>query len=223
MGTVLGAVRDADVMNASLMATSQGKLRLPGSDGVAVLRAKLAAERAKAVAGVDEALSSQRYLDLLDRLHAAASRPPLTGVANNASKSRRATKVMPKVVGRRWRRMKKKVAAGGESPSDEELHGIRIAAKNLRYASELCEPVMGKAAKKTAKLAENVQTVLGEYHDASALIDWLAQAGTAGRGRSGFAAGVLTAEQDRRRRKLAKKWRHQWAALSGPDHRRWLG
>lgn len=66
------------------------------------------------------------------------------------------------------------------TPSDEQLHGIRIAAKNLRYSCELSRPVVGKAAGKTARLAENLQTVRGEYHDASGPIDWLTQAGTTG-------------------------------------------
>jgi CHAD domain-containing protein len=97
-----------------------------------------------------------------------------------------------------------------------------MAAKNLRHSSELSEPVIGKPTHKTAKLAKNIQTVLGEHHDASAAIEWLAQASRTTAGRSGFAAGVLTSEQDRRRRKLAHNWWRQWAKLSRPSARRWL-
>jgi CHAD domain-containing protein len=222
MGTVLGTVRDADVISASLRSTGSTQVQPPGCDSVAELRTKLAAERVKAVMGLGEALGSQRYLDLLDRLHAATSQPPLISGSDNGRGPLPASKLMPRLVRRRWRRMEKKVATAGKSPSAEELHRIRIAAKNLRYACELSQPVIGKAAKRTAKLAEGVQTVLGDYHDASALIDWLTGVGTTGPGRGAFAAGVLIAEQDVRRRKLAKRWRHQWTELARPASRRWL-
>ncbi|MBO0893168.1 MAG: CYTH and CHAD domain-containing protein, partial [Acidimicrobiales bacterium] len=183
LGTILGAVRDADVMRASLRSTGNTELRVPGWDSLAELRTKLAAERVNAVAALGEALGSPRYLDLLDRLHAATSQPPLISGSGNGPGCLPASKLMPKLVRRRWRKMEKKVAAAGKSPSAEELHRIRIAAKNLRYACELSQPVMGKPAKKTAKLAEDVQTVLGNYHDASASIDWLTEVGTTGPGR----------------------------------------
>lgn len=220
MGSVLGAVRDLDVMETSLR--SAGNAQQPGPDSLAELLTTLAAERVGAVAGLAEALGSQRYLDLVDRLHAAALQPPLIGGRGNGPRAPRASKVVPKLVSRRWRTIEKRVAAAGKSPSAEELHRIRIAAKNLRYACELSEPVVGQKAGKTAKLAENIQTVLGDYHDASASIDWLTHAGAKGPGPGGFAAGTLIAEHHRRQRKLERRWNHHWAKLSRPASRRWL-
>lgn len=222
LGGVLGAVRDVDVMEASLGLARSRPLRMAGSQGVAELRTNLAIARAGAVARLDEALRSERYLDLLDRLHAAASRPPLISGSDKAPKPLGAAQVMPKAVNKRWRKLNKKVTAAGRAPSDKELHGIRIGAKNVRYSSELSQPVIGKAAGKTAKRAEDVQTVLGEYHDAAAAIDWLTRTGRAGSGPAGFAAGVLATEQERRRRQLAKKWGRKWAKLSRPSARGWL-
>ncbi len=222
MGGILGAVRDADVMEGSLGAARQRKATMAGTRGIAELRNHLSAERAAAVVDLDEALRSERYLDLLDRVHAATSNPPLISGSDRAPKPLGAAEMLPPAVNKRWRTLRNRVAAAGGSPSEKQLHSIRIAAKNLRYASELSQPVIGKAAGKTAKLAENIQTVLGDHHDASAAIDWLAQAGRAAAGRSGFAAGVLATEQDRRRRKLAKKWWRRWAKLSQPSSRRWL-
>ncbi len=222
MGGILGAVRDADVMDISLGSARKRKLRMAGSQGVAELRNELAAERIKAAAVLDEALRSERYLDLLDRVHAAAANPPLIKGSDRAENPLGAGAVLPNAVNKRWRTLKKRVAAAGGSPSEKQVHSIRIAAKNLRYASELSEPVIGHRAGKTAKLAENIQTVLGEHHDASAAIDWFAQAGRMGPGLPAFAAGVLTTEQDRRRRKLAEKWWRQWARLSRPSTRSWL-
>jgi CHAD domain-containing protein len=221
MGAILGAVRDADVLAASLTPPGKSKLGRSGSDSLKELRTRLAAERADAVAKLGEALGSQRYLDLLDRLHAGASHPPLTHGSENAPEPVRAVAVLPKLVRRRLRKLEKRVVAAGKSPTDEQLHRIRIAAKNLRYGAELSRTVVGKAAGKTAKPAENIQTVLGDYHDAAASIAWLTQAGATPRG-SGVAAGVLIAEHARRQKKLARKWRHQWTELSRPGRRRWL-
>jgi CHAD domain-containing protein len=189
---------------------------------VAVLRARLAGQRLTAAAALGEALGWQRYLDLLDRLHAAASHPPLIRGSDIRERTLLAAEVMPKLVGKRWRKIKRKVTAGGRAPSASELHRIRIAAKNLRYASELAQPVIAGPAGKTAKLAEHVQTVLGDYHDASSSIDWLSQAGSTDSAGVGFAAGVLAARQDRGRQKLVKQWHRRWARLAGPAHRRWL-
>jgi CHAD domain-containing protein len=224
MGGILGSVRDADVLEVSLGPARKRKMRLAGSQSLAELRNQLAAERDDAVADLGEALRSKRYLDLLDRLHAAASQPPLTRGSDRGPKPLGAAEMLPNAVNRRWRTLKKRVAAAGRSPSEKQLHRIRIGAKNVRYACELSQPVIGKPAGKTAKLAENIQTALGDHHDASAAIDWLTQqAGQVGAGGRGFAAGVLTTEQDRRRRKLGKKWWRQWAKLSRPSARRWLG
>ncbi len=47
----------------------------------------------------------------------------------------------------------------------EALHGMRIAAKRLRYVLELTTPVFGEAAARGAKRAKNLQDLLGEIHD----------------------------------------------------------
>ena len=74
LGAVLGAVRDANVMAASLTVPDRRQLPLPAPDSLARLQSR-ARERARAVAELHDALGSPRYLDLLDRLHAAASIP----------------------------------------------------------------------------------------------------------------------------------------------------
>jgi CHAD domain len=51
-------------------------------------------------------------------------------------------------------------------PEEEEaLHDMRIAAKRLRYLLEITEPCFGKPAKKGAKVARDLQDLLGEIHD----------------------------------------------------------
>jgi CHAD domain-containing protein len=45
------------------------------------------------------------------------------------------------------------------------LHDTRIAAKRVRYLLEITEPCFGPPAKKGAKVARQLQDLLGEIHD----------------------------------------------------------
>jgi CHAD domain-containing protein len=62
----------------------------------------------------------------------------------------------------------------------EALHDMRIAAKRLRYLLEITEPCFGKAAKNGAKMARELQDLLGEIHDCDVMaprvhrhVEWL--------------------------------------------------
>jgi hypothetical protein len=57
----------------------------------------------------------------------------------------------------------------------ERSHDMRIAAKRLRYVLELCEPLFGKTAKNGAKVAKNLQGLLGEIHDCDELLPLVAR------------------------------------------------
>jgi CHAD domain-containing protein len=53
-----------------------------------------------------------------------------------------------------------------EDPREREaLHDMRIAAKRLRYLLEITEISFGAPAKKGAKMARELQDMLGEIHD----------------------------------------------------------
>jgi CHAD domain-containing protein len=101
---------------------------------------------------------------------------------------------------------------------------MRIAAKRLRYASETAIPVIGKAARRTAKAAERAQTFLGEFHDAVAAEQWLrAQVDDATlTPEAGFTAGILSCEQQRRQQQFRRRWRAVWKKLRRPKNRSWL-
>ena len=50
------------------------------------------------------------------------------------------------------------------------LHDMRIAAKRVRYLLELVEPCFGEPAKRGAKRAKALQTLLGEIHDCDEML-----------------------------------------------------
>jgi CHAD domain-containing protein len=213
-GEVLGAVRDADVLDGQL--TPHGKLSSVELGGMVELRGHLAGQRQAAVGELIDALDSDRYLILLDRLYAAAARPPYE--AHGASAAAPARRVLPAILRRRRKALARKVAragaGGGRRPRDGELHQIRIRAKQVRYVAETATPVLGKSAAKTAKAAEKLQSVLGHHHDAVVAGQWLAADVTSLSTRAAFAAGALTAENRRQQTQLRGKWRPVWKALS---------
>jgi len=218
LGAVLGDLRDLDVLSDGL------------SETPVPVRQRLAVQRSEAAGRLAEALASERYLNLVDRLHAGSERLPLaSGVQGEAEKP--AAEVLPSLVAARWRAVRREVRRAGRDPSPSQLHRIRIKSKQLRYAAEAATPVIGRAARRTASAAEHVQAVLGEHHDAVAAEAWLrdewaheAAAGTSATVSPAvaFEVGRLVAEARQRRRGSAKRWTGALAELRRPKRLRWL-
>ena len=53
---------------------------------------------------------------------------------------------------------------------EDALHDMRIAAKRLRYILEITEPCFGAPARRGAKRAKSIQTLLGEIHDCDEML-----------------------------------------------------
>ncbi|HEY6472762.1 MAG TPA: CHAD domain-containing protein, partial [Acidimicrobiales bacterium] len=223
LGNLLGEVRDIDVLRQEF--GSSGDADDVG-DGLRQLDAILSAQRRSGVVALREALESQRYLRLLDRLDAAAVSPPLFVNAPRHGRAvrpgHRAQKALPSVVAVPWRSLRKRVRKAGKTPSDAQLHRIRIGAKQLRYASELASPVVGRRARRTARRAEALQTVLGDHHDAVLAEAWLRRESTGLPQPGVLEAGRLIEAQRRRQADLRRAWRGRWRALAKKKDRRWL-
>ena len=219
VGSALGELRDTDVLAAHL-------------DGApAPLGDELGRQHDMAARRVTTVLASDRYLDLLDRLHAATRIPPFFG--DDAVRPDDAARdALPDLVSARWRALRRQVRKGGADPSDQQLHRIRINARHLRFAAELAGPVVGKPARQTATAAENVQTILGEHHDVVAAEAWLcrqleraSRASTSGQTNSlspatWFEAGCLSGELRQRQSKYLRRWPRAWHALAKSTERR---
>jgi CHAD domain-containing protein len=218
LGSALGELRDADVLANNLRKAPPQLLR------------ELANERASAARHLETVLGSNQYFNLLDRLHVATRTPPFALGGGDHGQEAAARRVLPALVGRRWRAMRSQVRKSGSDPTDRDLHRIRIKAKQLRYAAEAAAPVVGKPAARTASAAETVQTILGHHHDAVAAEMWLRQqAGPADSSNSvanvaeiSFAAGALSADQHLRQRKFRRQWADSWKTLTTRNRGSWL-
>ena len=96
-----------------------------------------------------------------EEIVAGARRPQL-----NEQAHRPARDGMRQLLAGVWKRAGKPVRKYGRSPSDAQLHMIRIKTKHVRYAAECFEMLAGKRSRALARQAERLQTVLGEQHDA---------------------------------------------------------
>jgi CHAD domain-containing protein len=216
LGGELGQARDADVLLGRLTARAEG---LPEASAAGARRVNdaLAQRHVQAHAALREALRSSRYLDLIDRLVAAAQAPTLL----DDKAGRAATRALPPIVRRAWRRLEEKVRSLADPPSDEDLHMVRILAKRLRYAAEACAPSLGKRSHKLAAAARGLQDVLGELNDAVVAERWLRDWATQTRsGPGAFAAGELAglerAAEHQARTQWRKAWKHVKAAAPPP-------
>ncbi|MCW2621253.1 MAG: domain containing protein, partial [Frankiales bacterium] len=160
---VLGEARDAEVMHERLRALVAAEEEVVGPvqqriDTVFTGRYRVAHDR------VLRTLDTIRYLRLLDRLEALVSDPPVTAEAYA-----RATKVLPAVVAKAWKRLDRELdVAVAQEPGharDLMLHEARKDAKRARYVTEAVIGVFGDVARTSAKAATRLQEALGEHQD----------------------------------------------------------
>jgi len=217
LADALGKVRDGDVL-LERFRTRVAALSLDEDAGAAAAVAALERERGDAHAALVEAFASERYVTLLDALVEAANDPALGEDA-----SALAADVVPGLVRRPWHKLAKRVLRLDASPSDEELHAIRIRTKRVRYAADAVAPVVGKQARTLAKAAAGLQEVLGDLNDSVVAVAWLDAWRESEHGASelGAADALATAEREDSDR-LRTSWRAAWERLAAPELRAWM-
>jgi CHAD domain-containing protein len=196
LGGELGPARDLDVLTDRI-ATDVASLG-EAADGAAPLLAELASERAAARGAVTRALTSDRYLELLDRL---ADPEPASGADDRSLSS---------VARKEWKRTRRAFADVGAKSSDEELHAARIRVKRARYAAELASHELGQDGARFVSAAKELQDVLGEHQDATVAEERL-QA-LAGSGRNDAATRLAGLERDRKAA-AREAWPKAWKTL----------
>ena len=158
IGGLLGAERDAEVIEERI---SHAAADLPGGVVLGSWAATGARPDSHATSLV-EAMDSDRYRALVAELAAFAISPPL------ADRHRRRRWLEERVV-REIVLAEKLVAAADRAAGDERnhlLHEVRKSAKRIRYAAESLVPAYGEKARRIADAYEEIQTILGEHHDA---------------------------------------------------------
>jgi CHAD domain-containing protein len=214
---LLGAARDADVLLERLRRDADN---LPQRDAAAVagLLRRLAGERDRARVRVREGFKSDRYVDLIERLVGFAQVPPL--VSDWAAP---ASDVLPGLVAPTWKHLQREVEQLSDPPRPDELHQVRIRAKRCRYASEAVAPAIGKDASRFASAIADIQSVLGDHHDAYVADAWLREASNVVEPSQVLAAGELISLQMLDAARLEQEWPKTWAKASKKNLRKWFG
>ena len=215
----LAEVRDADVLIEELRRQAAS---LPEADAAAAdgLMSQLSAGRERANQRLLTILDSDRYLRLLNALTAAAATPPLDPSA--ADPDAPAHSLVPSLVRKPWKRLRKTVRDLGDHPPDEGLHLVRKRAKAARYAAETAGLVIGKPARKLAEALENLQEVLGELHDAVVAEAWLRQSGIQSQPPQTLVAGQLIERERQRQATYRAAWPKAWRETTNKHLRAWI-
>jgi len=217
LGGVLGDVRDLDVMQEGLEKSAAGI-----EQDLGFLWEVLEARHSAAGSALLEALGSDRYRELLDRLVDAARDPVLTPSSHEACAT-----ALPPLVAKPWKKLASRGRALRNDSTDEQLHDVRIKAKTARYAAEAVADPLGSSTKtaiKFASRAEDIQDILGAHQDAVVACELIREIATSHpqSGPFNLGAGQLLERQRRvgmeSRAMLAKSW----ARLDKRKLRAWM-
>jgi CHAD domain-containing protein len=224
LAAALGEPRDAEVMRERLEEMLAGESpEVVRGAGYRRMDVEMRAEYARARERMLEALHSDRYFALLDRLDVLATAPPWRGKAGKPVHS-----VLRARVRHDYQRLAGRVelAAAAEDPGEREhrLHEARKAAKRARYAAETVTTVYGKEARRFVRAMKRVQSRLGDHHDAFVTQQRLRELGdeAARTGDNAFVFGVLHAREERALLETDDQFVLVWNWASKKKRRRWL-
>lgn len=176
LADLLGTVRDGQVQKGKLLAGVQGS----GPDFAQAaerIEQHLDAQVERGRTELAEALESDRYLTLLDRVDR------LTEVEVESKPRGRVRKSLARADG-----LLDTALAHG---IDHELHDARKAYKRARYAVEVYAPAAGKPGKQLVKRLTELQDVLGAHQDSVVARELLHELGP-----DSFWFGVLYGRQE---------------------------
>lgn len=209
----LGAVRDADVLLARLLA-SAARNGVAESDATRLLSG-LERERDTARERLLARLGSDENRAVVAEVRRAARRPAVVaGVA-----ALPALTMLSPIVASDRRGLRRRVRRIGASPSDEQLHRLRIAVKRCRYATMALVPLAGADAAAAGAGLGTLQDTLGEHQDASVAARWLREHAE---GESAFSAGVLHARELDAMEAARARWPRVWREAMRPRLWSWL-
>jgi CHAD domain-containing protein len=223
LGGTLGQARDAEVLRAELQEAVRAEPAdlVLGSVAVRIdddLSTTYQQGRRDALVALDDV----RYFRLLDQLDALVTDPPVTELGGKP-----ALKVIPALVAKDWRRLRRLARRAEPLTADAErghaLHEVRKAAKRLRYGAEAAQPLIGRKAARLASTAKSLQTILGHHHDTVVIREALRRLAVEAQlaGDSSFTHGRLHALAQARAVKADVRYRNAWAGFPSPRIARW--
>ena len=201
LGGALGPARDLDVL-LDHFSEEVGSLGDEAAEAAGLIAA-LQERRSEARVVLLEALSSERYFELLDRVTGFANDPPRLA----------SDETLAAIWWAEAKRLHRAVDGLGEEPSDQALHAVRIRVKRARYAAELAAHELGKRGARYVACAKTAQDVLGAHQDAFVAEEEI-RAWASDRPQVEAAAARLVELERARRAEARAAWPAAWERLS---------
>jgi CHAD domain-containing protein len=205
LGGVIGGVRDLDVLDGHI---DDWLEQFGGASGAAQIRTLLREQRDRAVVELHVALDSERARALAASLRMWATTPPW---AIGVHPKMRATRLARSRTRQAYRRLATRVDDLDQPPMDASLHELRKRAKRLRYAAELCSPVLHHRLDGLASAATSMQEVLGGLQDAAMMNRWFESVDVRSLPPAeAFDAGQIVQLATGRAGLARAQWGHEW-------------
>jgi CHAD domain-containing protein len=224
LGGVLGEARDAEVLADHLRSALQD---VPAEQVIGPVGARLQIHFAPVAAqsrqAVLAALDSERYGSLRDELRRLMAEAPAQPWA-----AKPAGEVLPRAVRKAYRktarRMDRARRAAPGPDTDIALHEARKAAKQARYASEVAQAAIGKDAARFTRRVKNLQSLLGDQHDAVIARQHVRALGMEAHlaGENAFTYGLLYERESAAAGRMRARARQAWKKASRSRYRRWM-
>jgi CHAD domain-containing protein len=210
LGRQAGAVRECDVTSA-LIATRADRIDPDLKAAILPIIAALDQRRKSESAKLCELLESKRYRSTLAKL----SRPAIKRVG--------ADRKLGVVAAQLIRPATRGASRFGEKIADDApalvFHKLRVRIKRLRYELEMVSQLGAKRHKRTLRRLEQLQEMLGLYHDVTVASSWLVSYAevSAAPPRTLLAAGALIQSLASREKKLRRQAMKAWRRFERSD------
>ncbi|HKC96117.1 MAG TPA: CYTH and CHAD domain-containing protein [Nitrospira sp.] len=211
LSEIFARARDLDVQMSYFRAEAE-QLKVRDRRPLDRFLRHLQSERDKTQQTLVDEMKSARYLGFISKLREAAEVPLIVN----------AECTLTDVAARQFRKLRKAVRRLKRSPSNADLHGVRIKTKRARYAAELAEVCDGKPVTRFTKTAKQFQDLLGIHQDAvmaERYVQGLLKYQTGQQ--AAFTAGLLVARANQRREEVRNEFWSEWKRLRKRGQRAW--
>lgn len=203
LSALLGPARDLDVQIAYFKQEAVG-LGTRDRKLLAQFCSHLQEQRGTVQKLLLSELTSARYLELIRRLQQTSQDP---SVVESPLTVRQLAK-------REFKKLRKAINRLASSPSDVQLHKIRIKAKRVRYAAELARNSAQNRVRRFIKSVREVQDLLGIHQDAIQAEQYVRQFLKYSTSvRAGFLAGRMVERLHQRCHKIRQDMKPLFKAL----------
>lgn len=217
---LLGVVRDLDILLEAVKAFGN-ELTESERRALEPLLRHTESEHARARAQMLRALDAKPTRRWLQKLSSQPAEQA-SGAASASPRSTAALAVLPRLIRRRYRKLRKRARRLGPDSSMADYHAVRVRAKKLRYALEIVAASYEKPAEEMLAAVRQLQSRLGTQHDADLVARRLTQLATRPpqtfSTETVFLMGRLAERHERKAVQMASRIGKSWRRVSG---RRW--